>query len=204
LIPRFYDTTSGNITIGGIDVKDYGLKCLRENIGMVLQETILFSGTLRENILYANLKASDEQIIKAAKAANAYEFIEKLPEGLDTEVGEKGLKLSGGQKQRLALTRVFLKDPKIVILDEATSALDSKSENYIQEALERLMKGRTTISIAHRLTTVIDADVIVVMDKGEIKEMGKHEELLKSKGLYSQLFEEQFKDVKEIINKVNI
>lgn len=203
LIPRFYDTTSGNITIGGIDVKDYTLKCLRENIGMVLQETILFSGTLRENILYANLKASDEDIIRAAKAANAYEFIEKLPEGLNTEVGEKGLRLSGGQRQRLALTRVFLKDPKIVILDEATSALDSKSENYIQEALERLMKDRTTISIAHRLTTVIDADVIVVMDKGEIIEKGKHEELLKNKGLYSQLFEEQFKDVKEIINKVN-
>jgi subfamily B ATP-binding cassette protein MsbA len=199
LIPRFYDTTNGIITIDGIDVRNYKLKSLRECIGMVLQETILFSGTLKENILYANLNAKDEDIVRATKAANAYDFIQALPDKLRTEVGEKGVKLSGGQKQRIALTRVFLKNPKILIFDEATSALDSESENLIQEALERLMKGRTTIIIAHRLTTVVDADVILVMDKGEIKEQGRHEELLQRKGLYKHLFDEQFKDVKEIM-----
>lgn len=202
LLPRFYDPTSGNITIDGIDLRDYKMRSLRQNIGMVLQETILFSGTLRENILYANLRATNKQIVQAAKAANAYDFIMNIPEDFNTEVGERGVKLSGGQKQRIAITRVFAKDPKILILDEATSALDSESENLIQEALNRLMKDRTTIVIAHRLTTIIDSDVIVVMDQGEIKEIGSHEELINKGGIYKHLFEEQFKDVKEIIEKI--
>jgi ATP-binding cassette, subfamily B, putative efflux pump len=202
LLPRFYDPVNGSITIDGVDIRDYKLKSLRQNIGMVLQETILFSGSLKENILYANLKASDKEIKEASRAANAYDFIMELPEKFETEVGERGLKLSGGQKQRIAITRVFAKNPKILILDEATSALDSESENLIQDALNRLMKGRTTIVIAHRLTTVIDADVIVVLDQGQLREIGNHEELIHKGGIYKHLFEEQFKDVMEMVERI--
>lgn len=202
LLPRFYDPVEGTVTIDGVDIKKYKLNSLRQNIGMVFQDNILFSGTLRENIAYGNPKASKRQILEAAKAANAYDFIDKLPDKLSTEVGERGVKLSGGQKQRIAITRVFVKNPRMLILDEATSALDSESENQIQEALERLMNGRTTISIAHRLSTIINADEILVMDKGEIKERGTHKELIAMEGLYKHLFEEQFKDVTDIINSM--
>lgn len=199
LLPRFYDCSDGSILLDGRDVRDYKLRSLRQNIGMVLQETILFSGSLMENIRYGNPRASKKQVIEAAKAANAYDFITQLPDGFNTEVGERGVKLSGGQKQRIAITRVFLKNPKILLLDEATSALDSESENLIQDALERLMRGRTTVVIAHRLSTIIDADMIVVMNKGQIMEIGSHDELMAKYGFYRHLFEEQFKDIKEII-----
>jgi len=192
LLPRFYDVSSGQITIDGTDIRDYQLHSLRENIGIVLQETVLFSGTIRDNILYGKLDATEKEIIEAAKAANAYDFIMDMPDKFDTMLGERGTRLSGGQKQRLAISRVFIKNPKILILDEATSALDSESENLIQEALERLMRGRTTIIIAHRLSTVIDADEIVVMDKGALVERGPHEELLDKGGYYKFLYDAQF------------
>lgn len=197
LIPRFYDPEEGRICIDGEDIRNYKLRSLRQNIGMVLQDTILFSGSLRENIAYGNPKVSEKEIIKAAMEANAYEFIQQLPYGLNTEVGERGVKLSGGQKQRIAITRAFIRNPKILILDEATSSLDSESENLIQEALDRLMKGRTTFIIAHRLSTIINADFIVVVDQGEIKETGTHEELIAIGGIYKHLFDEQFRDIVE-------
>lgn len=199
LIPRFYDPEEGRICIDGVDIRDYKLRSLRQNIGMVLQDTILFSGSLRENIAYGNPKASEKEIIKAAMDANAYEFIQQLPYGLNTEVGERGVKLSGGQKQRIAITRAFIRNPKILILDEATSSLDSESENLIQEALDRLMKGRTTFIIAHRLSTIINSDFIVVVDQGKIKETGTHEELIAIGGIYKHLFDEQFRDIVEIM-----
>jgi len=161
-------------------------------VGIVPQETILFSGSIRENILYGNPKASDEDIIAAAKAANAYDFIQAMPEGFNTVLGERGAKLSGGQKQRIAIARVFIKNPKILILDEATSALDSQSEKLIQEALDRLMIGRTTILIAHRLSTVVNSDEIVVMNKGKIIEKGSHIQLLAQNGAYASLYHTQF------------
>lgn len=194
LIPRFYDVNEGSILIDGINIKDYKLESLRKNIGMVLQETILFSGSIRDNIRYGKLDATEEEIIAAAKAANAYDFIMSMPYGFDTMLGERGAKLSGGQKQRIAITRVFVKNPKILILDEATSALDSESENLIQEALENLMTGRTTIIIAHRLSTVINSDEIVVMNEGNIVERGTHKELLEFDGAYKRLYDAQFKD----------
>jgi len=199
LLPRFYDPVEGTISIDGVDIRDYKLASLRKNIGMVLQDNILFSGTLEENIKYGNPRASKAEIIEAAKAANAYDFIIQSPYKFDTEVGESGMKLSGGQKQRIAIARVFVKNPKILILDEATSALDSESENQIQEALDRLMKGRTTFVIAHRLSTIINSDIIMVVDDGEIKEMGTHEELLKKSGLYEYLFNQQFGEVKKLM-----
>jgi ABC-type multidrug transport system fused ATPase/permease subunit len=192
LLPRFYDASSGQITIDGIDLRDYQLHSLRENIGIVLQETVLFSGTIRDNILYGRLDATEQEIMDAAKAANAYDFIMDLPDKFDTMLGERGTRLSGGQKQRIAISRVFIKNPRILILDEATSALDSESENLIQDALERLMEGRTTIIIAHRLSTVIDANEIVVMNKGVLIERGPHEELLKKGGYYKHLYDAQF------------
>lgn len=192
LVPRFYDVSQGEILIDGVNIKDYKLHSLRRNIGMVLQETILFSGTIRDNILYGKLDATQDEIIAAAKAANAYEFIMAMPYGFDTVLGERGAKLSGGQKQRIAITRVFIKNPKILILDEATSALDSESENLIQDALERLMKGRTTIIIAHRLSTVINSDEIVVMSEGNIVERGSHKQLIELDGNYKRLYDAQF------------
>ncbi len=161
LVPRFYDVTSGAISVDGHNIAEMKVKSLRNNIGMVLQDNILFTGTIRDNILYGRPDAFDDEIVDAAIAANAHDFIESLPDGYETEIGERGTKLSGGQKQRLAITRAFLRDPRILILDEATSALDSESEKLIQTALNRLMVGRTTLIIAHRLSTVIHADKIV-------------------------------------------
>ncbi|NEU06413.1 ABC transporter ATP-binding protein [Clostridium senegalense] len=192
LLPRFYDVNDGNITIDGIDVKDLEIKSLRKNIGIVQQEVFLFTGTIKENILYGNPEATDEEIIEAAKNANIHEFIESLPDGYDTYVGERGIKLSGGQKQRVAIARIFLKNPPILILDEATSALDNTTEIMIQRSLEKLSKGRTTIVVAHRLSTIKNADTIVVITSKGIEEQGNHNELLNRKGIYFNLYNCQF------------
>ena len=194
LIPRFFDVTGGKITIDGIDVKNYKIKSLRKKIGIVPQETFLFGGTILENIRYANQNASVEEVIEAAKKANAHEFIEKLEQGYETEIGERGIKLSGGQKQRISIARAILENPQILILDEATSALDNESEQLVQDALEKLMKGKTTFVIAHRLSTIINSDKIVVIQQGEIKEVGSHEELLDKDGIYKSLYNKSFKN----------
>lgn len=191
LIPRFYDVTGGKIEIDGTDIRDYQARSLRDNIGMVLQDNILFSESVRMNIMMGNPNATEEEVIKAAKAANAHEFISNLPQGYDTPVGERGVKLSGGQKQRVAIARVFLKNPPILILDEATSALDLESEHLIQEALSELAKDRTTFIVAHRLATITHADRIVVVEDGQISEIGNHSELMERKGSYHQLFQVQ-------------
>lgn len=188
LLPRFYDITDGEITIDGIDIKSITLKSLRENIGMVAQDVYLFSGSIRENITYGKPDATEEEIIAAAKLAGADEFISELPDGYDSYVGERGIMLSGGQKQRISIARVFLKNPPILILDEATSALDNESERLVQESLERLAKGRTTFTIAHRLTTIKNADRILVLTENGIEESGNHKELLQKGGLYSELY----------------
>jgi subfamily B ATP-binding cassette protein MsbA len=192
LIPRFYDPTAGAIRLDGTDLRELALDSLRAHIGIVNQETILFSGTVLENLLVAAPNATQDQIVAALEAANALEFVQGLPDGLATEVGERGAVLSGGQKQRLAIARAFLKDPKILILDEATSALDSRAERIIQAATARLLKNRTSIVIAHRLSTVLRADQIVVIDGGRITDVGRHHELLARGGLYAQLYNEQF------------
>ena len=194
LIPRFFDVTGGKITIDGIDVKNYKIKSLRKKIGIVPQETFLFGGTILENIRYANQNASVEEVIEAAKKANAHEFIEKLEQGYETEIGERGIKLSGGQKQRISIARAILENPQILILDEATSALDNASEQLVQDALEKLMKGKTTFVIAHRLSTIINSDKIVVIQQGEIRETGTHEELLNKDGIYKSLYNKSFKN----------
>ncbi|WP_368505620.1 ABC transporter ATP-binding protein [Alkalihalophilus sp. As8PL] len=191
LIPRFYDVSSGRILLDGVDIRHYQVRNLRDKIGMVLQDNVLFSDSVKMNILMGNPDASDEEVIAAAKAANAHEFIMNLPNGYDTEVGERGVKLSGGQKQRVAIARVFLKNPPILIFDEATSALDLESEHYIQEALEKLARNRTTFIVAHRLSTITHADRIVLIENGEIVESGKHDELMKKKGHYQKLFDVQ-------------
>ena len=188
LIPRFYELSEGSIKIDGTDIRDVTLKSLRENIGIVQQDVYLFSGTVRENIEYGRPGATDEEIREAARLAGAEEFIDKLPKGFDTYVGERGVKLSGGQKQRISIARVFLKNPKILILDEATSALDNESEYLVQQSLERLAKGRTTITVAHRLTTIKNADKILVVTKDGIAESGSHEELLSENGLYANMY----------------
>ena len=198
LIPRFYDVSEGRILIDGYDLRDVTLHSLRSQIGIVLQETLLFSGSIRDNLRYGAPEATDKELFEAAKAANAHDFIIEQENGYDTEIGERGMKLSGGQKQRLAIARAILRDPRILILDEATSALDSESEALIQEALERLMRGRTTFVVAHRLSTIMRADRIVVLDKGEIAEMGTHIELLENNGIYARLYIEQFKSQAEI------
>ncbi len=192
LIPRFYDVTGGSITIDGHDVRDVTTDSLRTQIGLVPQETVLFSATVRENIRYGRLDATDAEIEAAAKDANAHDFIMALPEGYDTEIGERGATLSGGQRQRIAIARAILKDPKILILDEATSALDTESEKVVQAALDRLMVGRTSFVIAHRLSTIIGADRIYVLDGGKIREQGTHEELLTAGGLYASLYQIQY------------
>ena len=192
LVPRFYDVTGGEIRVDGQNIADVKVKSLRNNIGMVLQDNILFTGTIKDNILYGRPGATDAEIVEAAVAANAHHFIEALPEGYETEIGERGTKLSGGQKQRLAITRAFLRDPRILILDEATSALDSESEKLIQNALNRLMIGRTTLIIAHRLSTIMHADKIVAMQDGRIIEVGSHTDLLANRGLYYHLYKAQF------------
>ena len=194
LIPRFFDVDAGMITIDGINVKNYKIKSLRKKIGIVPQETFLFGGTVLENIKYGNQKASAEEVIEAAKKANAHEFIEKLEQGYETEIGERGVKLSGGQKQRISIARAILENPQILILDEATSALDNESEQLVQDALEKLMKGKTTFVIAHRLSTIINSDKIVVIQQGEIKEVGSHEELLDKDGIYKSLYNKSFKN----------
>ncbi|SDE98840.1 lipid A export permease/ATP-binding protein MsbA [Sporolituus thermophilus] len=194
LIPRFYDPTAGYITIDGTDIKTVTLKSLREQIGIVPQETVLFNGTVYENILYGRLDATADEVIAAAKAANAHSFITAMPHGYDTQIGERGAKLSGGQRQRIAIARAILKDPRVLILDEATSALDTESEKLVQEALDKLMVGRTAFVIAHRLSTIQRADLILVMDKGRIVERGTHAELVAAGGLYSKLYQVQFKE----------
>jgi ATP-binding cassette, subfamily B, bacterial len=196
LIPRLYDPTSGIIRIDGHDVKDVTLDSLAHAIGMVTQETYLFHDTIRTNLTYAKMDATQSEIESAARAANIHNFIIDLPDGYDTIVGERGYRLSGGEKQRIALARVILKDPRILVLDEATSHLDSESESLIQEALKRVMAGRTSIVIAHRLSTILAADLILVMDKGKIVERGTHDELIAINGLYAQLYETQFRGEK--------
>lgn len=191
LIPRFYDVTSGSIRVDGVDIRDVQARSLRNNIGMVLQDNILFSESIAMNIRMGNPYASDEEVIEAAKAANAHDFISSLPYGYDTLVGERGVKLSGGQKQRVAIARVFLKNPPILIFDEATSALDLESEHLIQETMEKLAAERTTFIVAHRLATITHADTIVVIENGEIVEKGPHVELMKKKGSYYDLYEIQ-------------
>lgn len=194
LIPRFFDVTNGSIKIDGRDVRDFTLNSLRRFTAMVPQETLLFSGTIEENIRFGRLNATPEEIVEAAKLANAHDFILTQPDGYATMLGERGVNLSGGQAQRVALSRAFLKDPGILILDEATSALDSEAENLIKESLNRLMTNRTTFMIAHRLSTVVKADKILVLQKGEIVEVGNHQQLLEKQGLYSQLYRSQFCD----------
>ena len=195
LIPRLYDVLGGSVKIAGVDVRDFDLKYLRQQIGVVTQDSYLFNGTIRENLLYAKEDATPEEIEAACYIANLQDFIAAQPEGMETVVGNRGLKLSGGEKQRLSIARVILKDPKILILDEATSALDSITENAIQEALEALMEGRTSIVIAHRLSTVLKADKILVVKDGSIVESGSHEELLALNGCYRELYETQFRKV---------
>ncbi|MDF2571426.1 MAG: putative multidrug export ATP-binding/permease protein, partial [Sporomusa sp.] len=194
LIPRFYNPESGIITIDGYDIKTITLKSLREQIGIVPQETVLFNGSVYDNILYGDLDASKEKVIAAAKAANAHEFIMAMPEQYNTHIGERGSKLSGGQRQRVAIARAILKDPRVLILDEATSALDTESEKLVQEALDKLMIGRTSFVIAHRLSTVQRANTILVMEKGRIIERGSHNELLAADGMYRKLYQVQFAD----------
>ncbi len=189
LIPRFYETTSGTIKIDDTDIRNVTLKSLRENIGIVQQDVYLFSGTVRENIEYGKPGATEEEIREAARLAGAEEFIDKLPQGFDTYVGERGVKLSGGQKQRISIARVFLKNPKILILDEATSALDNESEHLVKQSLERLAKGRTTITVAHRLTTIKNADNILVITKDGITESGNHNQLMEKGGLYASMYD---------------
>ena len=191
LLSRFYETQKGKITVDDVDICDVTQHSLRENIGVVLQDSILFNDTAANNIAYGKSSAKQTEIVRAAKAANAHEFIANLPEGYKTVVGERGVKLSGGEQQRINIARAILKNPPILVLDEATSSLDSESEQLIQEALWRLIEGKTTIIIAHRLSTVMKADLIVVMDKGKISEMGTHKDLVSQKGIYSKLFEIQ-------------
>ena len=193
LLPRLYDVLEGSVTVAGVDVRDFDLEYLRQNIGMVSQEAYMFNGSILENLKYARDDASMEEVEEACRIANIHNFIVSQPEGYNSPVGNRGLKLSGGEKQRLSLARVILKDPKILILDEATSALDSISENSIQDALEKMMVGRTSIVIAHRLSTILKADQILVVDDGVIKEQGSHEELLAKGGIYKDLYETQFR-----------
>lgn len=197
LIPRFYDVTGGRILIDGQDIRDVTLKSLRENIGIVQQDVFLFGGTVRENILYGRPGASDEDVIAAAKLADAHDFIMHFPEGYDTVVGQRGVKLSGGQKQRIAIARIFLKNPPILLLDEATSALDNETERIIQRSLSRLSENRTSLVIAHRLATIRNADCIFVMTDEGIVESGNHQQLLEKNGLYARLYNSQFEGLEK-------
>ncbi|MBR5795036.1 MAG: ABC transporter ATP-binding protein [Erysipelotrichaceae bacterium] len=194
LIPRFYEVDEGSISIDGIDITDMTRLSLRKNIGMVAQDVFLFNGTIRENIAYGRLDATDEEIMEAAKKANIHDYIMALDEGYETNVGERGVKLSGGQKQRISIARVFLKNPAILILDEATSALDNATEMLIQQSLEKLSEGRTSVVVAHRLSTIKNADEIIVLTKDGIEERGTHEELLANNGMYASLYQYQFKE----------
>jgi ABC-type multidrug transport system fused ATPase/permease subunit len=195
LLPRFYDVWDGSVRVDGRDIRDLTLKSLREHIGIVQQESILFSGTIRDNILYGRNNATEEEMRRAARMAHIHDFVETLPLGYATVIGERGVTLSGGQKQRLSIARAFLRDPRILILDEATSNLDSGAELIIQEALRELMRGRTTFVIAHRLSTIVDCDSVLVLQDGCIVQQGSHQELIKLKGPYRQFCKEQFGDV---------
>ena len=194
LIPRFYTPIAGRITIDGFDIQQITLESLRKNIGIVSQNVFLFDGTVRENIAYSNPDATDEEVMEAARRANIHDFVMTLEHGYDTQVGERGVKLSGGQKQRISIARVFLKNPKLLILDEATSALDNATEMQIQASLEELSRGRTVVVVAHRLSTVKNADRIMVIDKGGIAECGTHDELVANGGEYSKLYAYQFRE----------
>jgi subfamily B ATP-binding cassette protein MsbA len=194
LLLRFYDTASGTIEIDGQHIASVTLDSLRRSLALVTQESFLFDETIRANIGYGRAGASLDDIVDAAKAAAAHEFIAALPSGYDTKVGEGGLRLSGGQRQRIAIARAMLRDAPILLLDEATSALDSENERQVQDALKRLMKGRTTIVIAHRLTTVLDADRIYVLDRGKVVEQGRHDELIARGGLYARLYQHDFRE----------
>jgi subfamily B ATP-binding cassette protein MsbA len=204
LLPRFWDVNRGRITLDGIDIRTLPLADLRGAVGIVPQEPALFSGTIRENIAYARPAAGPAEVEAAARAAHAHEFIERLPQGYDTLVGERGIKLSGGQRQRVAIARAILKDPAVLILDEATSSLDTESERLIEDALAKLLVGRTTLIIAHRLSTVQRADRLVVLDRGRIAEEGTHGELLAMGGLYARLYQRQFReeDTRPVANHV--
>ncbi len=193
LLQRHYDVTEGSITIDGHDLRDIQLPSLRRQVGVVIQETMLFNTTILENLRYGRLEATDDEVKEAARIANIAHVIEGMPRGYSTRLGEDGVKLSGGEKQRIAIARAVLADPRILILDEATSALDSETEALIQEALDRLMQGRTSFVIAHRLSTIVKADRIVVMESGNIRESGSHAELLASGGVYAGLYLQQFK-----------
>ena len=197
LLPRFYDCVGGTIRIDGKDIKHVTLDSLRNQVGIVPQETILFNGSVYDNILYGRLDATKEEIESAAKAANAHDFIMELPEGYNTKLGDRGVNISGGQRQRIAIARAILKDPRILVLDEATSALDTESERVVQEALNRLMVGRTSIIIAHRLSTIKNADRILVLDKGKLVEDGTHDELMEKNGLYAHLYQIQYRNNQE-------
>jgi ATP-binding cassette subfamily B protein len=199
LIPKFYDVRSGEILIDGISIRDITMSSLRKNIGIVQQDVYLFNASIKDNILYGRLDATDEEVIEAAKRAKIHDFIMSLENGYDTVIGERGVKLSGGQKQRLCIARVFLKNPPILILDEATSALDSATEMMIQDALDELCNGRTTIVVAHRLSTIRNADRIAVISGGEIIEEGTHEELMKARGMYAKLYTQQFKGMALVV-----
>ena len=204
LIPRFYFLQKGHIYIDNIDIGEYTLNSLREKVGIVQQDVFLFGGTIKENILYGKPDATEEEVIEAARRANIIEFIESLPNGWDTEIGERGVRLSGGQKQRLSIARLFLKNPPILILDEATSALDNTTEMLIQKSLMELTKGRTCLIVAHRLSTIKNADEIAVISRGKIIEMGDHETLLKNNGVYANLYKLQFKSGDEMITDIEI
>ena len=204
LIPRFYFLEQGHIYIDDIDIGEYTLNSLREKIGIVQQDVFLFGGSIKQNIAYGKPSASDEEILEAAKKANIIDFINSLPNGWDTEIGERGVRLSGGQKQRLSIARLFLKNPPILILDEATSALDNTTEMLIQRSLNELAKGRTCLIVAHRLSTIKNADEIAVISKGKIMEMGNHDELIKLNGIYADLYKLQFKNSDTVINDIDI
>jgi ABC-type multidrug transport system fused ATPase/permease subunit len=192
LIPRFYDPTAGSVQIDGVDIRDYKLQALRNNIGYVLQETVLFQGTVRENIAYGHAGCTEQQIMDAAKLADVDEFVLRMPHGYDTIVGERGDSLSGGQRQRIGIARAVIRNNPILILDEPTAALDTESESLVVRALEKLMKGRTVITIAHRLSTIRNSDKILVLKEGVVAEQGTHDELMKLGGVYAELYHVQF------------
>ncbi|MDE7406209.1 MAG: ATP-binding cassette domain-containing protein, partial [Clostridiales bacterium] len=195
LIPRFYEIDDGSITVDGYDIRQLSRTALRKSIGIVQQDVFLFNGTIKENIAYGDFTASDDMIVEAAKRANIHDYIMGLPDGYDTEVGERGVKLSGGQKQRISIARAFLKNPPILILDEATSALDNATEMLIQSALEELQGGRTTLVVAHRLSTIKNADEIIVITSNGVEERGNHAQLIAKGGIYKELYDYQFKNL---------